>query len=105
MSVAVGEYLFQLVPSIYSFAFYDTTQSFLQTQGHILAPLIIQVVAVFMHLVLINYMGAAWSKNITDFFSSVAIYIYIISLSKPLKSWIEWTIKCIKGWGNHMKFL
>ena len=26
-------------------------------------------------------------------------------LDKPLKSWIEWTMKCIKGWGTHLKFL
>jgi len=101
----VGRYLYQLVPSIYTFAFYDTTQSFLQAQGHILAPLIIQVIAVLIHLILINYIGPAWSKNIIDFLSSIAIYAYISMLSKPLKSWIEWTIKCIKGWRNHMKFL
>lgn len=102
---AVGEYLYQLVPSIYCFAFYDTTQTYLQAQGHILAPLVIQVVAVFMHLLLIKKLGAAWSKNATDCFSAIAIYTYIVSLPVPLPSWIEWTIKCVKGWGFHMKFL
>ncbi len=101
----IGNYLYQLVPSIWAFAFYDTTQAFLQAQGRILAPLIIQFSAVIMHLSLIKYLGPAWSKNFTDLFSSVAIYIYIIGFEKKLKSWIEWTIKCIKGWSKHMKFL
>lgn len=101
----MGRYLYQLVPSIYCYAFYDTTQSFLQAQGYILAPLIIQVVAVFVHLILINYMGPAWSKNCIDFLSCLAIYAYISQLEAKLGSWIEWTIKCIKGWRNHMKFL
>lgn len=101
----VGKYLYQLVPSIYAFAFYDTTQSFLLAQGHILAPLVIQVVAILTHLVLIQYLGPAWSKNTIDFLSSVAIYVYIVTLREPLGAWIEWTIKCIKGWGNYLKFL
>jgi len=84
----ISEYLFQLLPSIYCFAFFDTTQTFLQTQGHILAPLIVQIVSVFMHMFLINHIGAAWSKNFTDIFCCVAIYIYIITLETPLKSWV-----------------
>ena len=101
----VGNYLYQLVPSIWAFAFYDTTQTFLQAQGRILAPLIIQFVAVVMHLALIKQLGPAWSKNFADFFSSIAIYCYIIGFEKKLKSWSEWTIKCIKGWRKHIKFL
>lgn len=101
----MGKYLYQLVPSIYAFAFYDTTQSFLLAQGHILAPLIIQVIAIVTHLILIQYLGPAWSKNMIDFLSSITIYLYIISLKEPLKAWIEWTIKCIKGWKNYLKFL
>ncbi len=101
----ISEYLFQLLPSIYCFAFFDTTQTYLQSQGHILAPLIVQIVSVFMHMFLINHIGAAWSKNFTDIFCCVAIYIYIVTLETPLKSWIEWTMKCIKGWGTHLKFL
>lgn len=73
---------------MYCFAFFDTTQTYLQSQGHILAPLIIQIVSVFMHLFFINHFGAAWSKNLTDIFCCIAIYIYIITLDKPLKSWI-----------------
>lgn len=93
------------MPSIWAFAFYDTTQSFLQAQGRILAPLVIQFASVIIHLSLIKYTGPAWSKNFADIFSSIAIYLYIICLDKPLKSWIEWTIKCIKGWSKHMKYL
>jgi Na+-driven multidrug efflux pump len=101
----VGNYLYQLVPSIYAFAFYDTTQSFLLAQGHILAPMVIQVVAIVAHLLLIHQLGPAWSKNTIDFLSAVAIYAYIMTLREPLESWIEWTIKCVKGWGNYLKFL
>ena len=54
---------------------------------------------------LIGHIGAAWSKNFTDIFCCVAIYVYIVTLDKPLKSWVEWTMKCIKGWGTHLKFL
>jgi len=50
-------------------------------------------------------MGAAWAKNFTDMLCCIAIYAYIQLLDRPMKSWIEWTIKCIKGWGNHLKFL
>lgn len=84
----VGKYLYQLVPSIYAFAFYDTTQSFLLVQGHILAPLVIQVIAIVSHLILIRYLGPAWSKNTIDFLSSVAIYGYIVTLKEPLGTWI-----------------
>lgn len=84
----IGNYLYQLVPSIWAFAFYDTTQSFLQAQGRILAPLVIQFCSVIIHLSLIKYTGPAWSKNFADIFSSIAIYLYIVSLEKPLKSWI-----------------
>lgn len=101
----IGNYLYQLVPSIWAFAFYDTTQSFLQAQGRVLAPLIIQFLSVLMHLTLISRTGPAWSKNFADAFSCVAVYGYIVGLEKPLKSWVEWTIKCVKGWGKHMKFL
>lgn len=101
----IGNYLYQLVPSIWAFAFYDTTQTFLQAQGRILAPLIIQFIAVIMHLAMIKKLGPAWSKNFADFFSSIAIYCYIIVYEKNLKSWTEWTIKCIKGWRKHIKFL
>lgn len=48
---------------------------------------------------------AAWSKNWTDIFCCIAIYAYIVMLDKPLDSWVEWTIKCVKGWGTHLKFL
>lgn len=76
----MGKYLYQLVPSIYAFAFYDTTQSFLLAQGHVLAPLIIQILAILAHMLLINPLGPAWSKNLVDCLSSVAIYVYIVTL-------------------------
>lgn len=101
----IGDYLYQLVPSIYAFAFYDTTQSFLLAQRHILAPLVIQILAIITHLLLIKHIGPAWSKNTIDILSSIAIYAYIITLKTPLKTWIQWNIKCIKGWKNYLKFL
>lgn len=101
----IAEFLFQLVPSIYCFSFYDTTQTFLLAQEIFLAPLVINIFAVFTHLFMIQYLGPAWSKNFTDFGCCVAIYLYIILKKKKLESWIEWTIKCIQGWSHHMKFL
>lgn len=101
----VGKYLYQLVPSIYAFAFYDTTQSFLLAQGHVLAPLVIQILAILAHLLLITPLGPAWSKDLVDCLSSVAIYVYIVTQREPLQAWIEWTIRCIKGWKNYLKFL
>ena len=101
----IGNYLYQLVPSIWAFAFYDTTSSFLQAQGRVLAPLLIQVAMVILQLGLVMEIGPAWSKNLSDLFGSVTIYCYIIVFEKKLASWTEWTIKCIKGWGKHMKFI
>jgi hypothetical protein len=88
MEIIIGDYLFQLLPSIYCFAFFDTTETYLHNQGHIIAPLIIQIVSVFTHLYLINYIGAAWAKNFTDIFCCIAIYAYIQLLDRPIKSWI-----------------
>ena len=102
---AIGEYLYQLVPSVWCFAYYDTTQSFLQAQGRIVAPLIIQSISVVIHFVLLDIAGPAWSRNFSDMFSSISIYLYIIIREKKLESWIEWTIKCIKGWNKHLKYL
>ena len=102
---AIGEYLYQLVPSIWAFAYYDTTQSYLQAQGRIAAPLIIQIVSVLIHFLLLDYAGPAWSRNFSDFFSAISIYLYIIIKEDKLKSWIEWTIKSLKGWNKHLKYL
>ena len=77
MAGIIGEYLFQLVPSIYCFAYYDTTQTYLLAQYHFLAPLVINIFAVFCHFFLISQFGAAWSKNVTDFGCCVAIYLFL----------------------------
>lgn len=77
MATIIGEYLFQLLPSVYCFAFYDTTQTFLLAQSHFLAPLVINIFGFFCHFYLIGYMGAAWAKNVTDFGRCVAIYLYL----------------------------
>lgn len=74
----IGEYLYQLVPSIWAFAFYDTTRAFLQAQGRIVAPLVIQITGMLIHVLLITHVGPAWSKNFSDIFRSIAIYSYIM---------------------------
>lgn len=88
LALVIGEYLFQLVPSIYCFAFYDTTQTFSLAQGHFLAPLVINIFGFFCHFYFIGHLGAAWSKNLTDFGRCVAIYLHLILRKKKLPSWI-----------------
>jgi hypothetical protein len=88
LAQVVGEYLFQLVPSIYCFAFYDTTQTFLLAQGNFLAPLVINIFGFFCHFYFIGFLGAAWSKNLTDFGRYCAIYLHLILRKKKLNSWI-----------------
>lgn len=104
MATLIGEYLFQLVPSIYCFAFYDTTQTFLLAQSYFLAPLVINIFAFFCHFYLVGHLGAAWAKNLTDFGRCAAIYVYLNVRRRKVESWIEWTIQCFKGWGNHLRF-
>ena len=104
LATIIGDYLFQLVPSIYCFAFYDTTQTFLLAQSHFLAPLIVNIFGFFCHFFFIGFMDAAWSRNITDFGCCVAILLHLSLRDKKLESWIEWTIQCFKGWENHLRF-
>lgn len=105
MAGIIGEYLFQLVPSIYCFVYYDTTQTYLLAQYHFLAPLVINIFAVFCHFYLIGHIGAAWSKNFTDLGCCIGIYMFLHFRRKPIASWIEWDIQCIKNWGIHFKFV
>lgn len=84
LSEIIGGYLFQLVPSIYCYAYYDTTQTFLLAQEIYLAPLVINIFAVFTHFFMIQYIGAAWSKNFTDVGCCLAIYLYIILKKQKL---------------------
>lgn len=88
MSAIIGQYLFQLVPSIYCFVFYDTTQTFLLAQGHFLAALIVNIFGFFCHFYLINELGAAWSKNFTDFGRCTGIYLHLALNSQSYESWI-----------------
>ncbi len=92
------------MPSIYCFAFYDTTQTFLLAQSHFLAPLVVNIFGFFCHFFFIGFMDAAWSRNITDFGCCVAILIHLSLKKNKLESWIEWTIQCFKGWENHLRF-
>ena len=105
MAEVIGEFLFQLVPSIYCFALYDTTQTFLLAQHIYLAPLVINIFAVFCHFFLINHLGAAWSKNFTDLGCCIAIYVFLTFRKEELPSWIEWNIQCIKNWSVHLNFI
>ena len=95
---------FQLVPSIYCFVFFDTTQTFLLAQGQFLAALVVNIFGFFCHFYLISNLGAAWSKNLTDCGRCIGIYLHLAFRVKKLESWIEWTIQCFKGWSYHIKF-
>ena len=70
--------MYQLVPSIWAFVYYDTTQSYLLAQGKVIIPLIIQIISVLIHFMLLESAGPAWSRNFSDLFSCIAIYGYII---------------------------
>lgn len=104
LALTIGNYLFQLLPSIYCFAFYDTTQTFLLAQGYFLAPLVVNIFGFFSHFFLVEYLGAAWAKNITDCGRCIGIYLFLILRKRKVQSWIEWTILCFKGWSNHIRY-
>lgn len=73
-------------------------------QGHFLAALVINIFGFFCHFFFISHLGAAWSKNLTDFGRCVAIYLHLTLKNNKLSSWNEWTIQCFKGWSNHLKY-
>jgi|JI10StandDraft_1071094.scaffolds.fasta_scaffold57810_1 Na+-driven multidrug efflux pump len=84
LAIIISDYLFQLAPSIYLFAFYDTTQTFLLAQGHYLAALVINIFGFFCHFFFIGHLGAAWSKNLTDCGRCIAIYLHLALRPKKL---------------------
>ncbi len=50
----ISEYLFQLVPSIYAFTYFDTCRVYLQAQFVRSPPMLILLVSVFFHYVISN---------------------------------------------------
>ena len=115
MLETTSQYLFQLVPSIYSFTYFDTTRVFLEAQGVRIAPMLILMCAIVMHYFLsqffINYfeeagMGAAWAKNITDSCCALALYLYVSLSGVVRKVWsVEWSMECMFNWKAHFKML
>jgi hypothetical protein len=65
----------------------DTNKNYLQSQGIIFPPIIIHFAAVILHTIIcatmavveteITFLKVAWSKNITDGFCCLALYLYI----------------------------
>lgn len=94
-------YVWALVPSFYLFSFYDTTRNYLQSQKVIYPPLVVGTIGTLIHYFLADYFvvglslgitGAAWAKNISDFFNALALYLYIVKYEPTKESWIEWNI-------------
>jgi MATE family multidrug resistance protein len=109
---AIGKYLFQLVPSIYAFTFFDTTRVYLQAQHIRSPPMLILLVSIFFHYFIsdamtrsddMESMGAAWAKNVTDICCAVAIYIYIVKTEVVKPTWIEWNMQCLTNWRRHLQ--
>lgn len=46
-----GNYVWALVPSYYLYAFFQTTTNYLQSQGIIYPPIIINLIGVLLHLI------------------------------------------------------
>ena len=97
-----GNYIWALVPSFYLYAFFQTTTSYLQSQGVIYPPLIFSLFGTTIHLFSSYFIvfqldggmiGAAWSKNVTDCLSALGLYLYVIYMEPTKESWIEWNIK------------
>lgn len=109
---AISKYLFQLVPSIYAFTFFDTTRVYLQSQYVRVPPMLILLVSLFFHYFIsdllvgsndMESMGAAWAKNFTDICCAIAIYLYIVRSGVVNSSWIEWNMQCLTNWKRHLK--
>jgi|JI6StandDraft_1071083.scaffolds.fasta_scaffold08706_8 MATE family multidrug resistance protein len=109
---AIGKYLFQLVPSIYAFTFFDTTRVYLQSQYIRSPPMLILLVSLFFHYFIADLlvarsdmesMGAAWAKNFTDICCAIAIYVYIVRSEVVKTTWIEWNMQCLTNWRRHLK--
>jgi len=107
---AIGKYLFQLVPSIYAFTFFDTTRVYLQSQYIRIPPMLILLISMFFHYFIsgllvgrsdMESMGAAWAKNFTDVGCAIAIYMVRPEVVKP--SWIEWNMQCLTNLRRHLK--
>jgi len=85
--VETGNYVWALVPSFYLYAFFQTTTSYLQSQGVVYPSVMCSLGGTVLHVFLSYYaiyymgyglIGAAWSKNITDGLSALALYLYVI---------------------------
>lgn len=109
---AISKYLFQLVPSIYAFTFFDTTRVFLQSQYVRTPPMLILLVSIFFHYFVSSFlidskqmesMGAAWAKNFTDIVCAIVIYVYVVKSQIVKGTWIEWNIQCLTNWLRHLK--
>ena len=89
--------MWALVPSFYLFSFYETTQNYLQSQKIIYPPLIVGTAGIIFHYWVAKYFiltlgfsitGAAWAKNLSDAFSCLVLYFYIIKEEPAKESWI-----------------
>jgi Na+-driven multidrug efflux pump len=83
----VGIIIWGLVPSFYLSCFHDTTRNYLQAQGVLYQPLIVESVSVIIQILFtllfvkhkaLGIMGVIWAKNISDGIYALALYLYII---------------------------
>ena len=82
-----SDYVWALVPSFYIYAFFQTTTNYLQSQGIIYPPIVINLIGVITHI-LVSYLfvfvfkfglvGSAWAKNLTDSISSLILYLFVV---------------------------
>lgn len=108
----ISKYLFQLVPSIYAFTFFDTTRVYLQAQYIRSPPMLILLVSIFFHYFISRFlisssemesMGAAWAKNFTDIACAIVIYMYVVKSEVVKSTWIEWNMQCLTNWIRHLR--
>lgn len=48
--------------------------------------------------------GAAWSKNLSDAFVCILIYIYCTKSKKIRETWIEWNSNAFNRLSSYIKF-
>lgn len=115
ISEEVGIIIWGLVPSFYLSCFHDTTQKYLQAQGVISQPLIIESGSVIVQLLFsmlfikhyqLGIMGMVWAKNISDLLYALVLYLYIIIHQPTKESWIEWSLlSATKNWRFFLRFV
>ncbi|CAD8119012.1 unnamed protein product [Paramecium sonneborni] len=100
------QYVWEMLPALYAFTYFDCTKNYLQSMGIDYPVLVIQIFTTILHIYLskqfivyldLGIRGAAWCKNFSSCTSSLLLYIYIFKYQKNHPAWIEWDRRSLKS--------